>query len=463
MMHPLIENVHRTVLQHRLFERGDAVVIGLSGGADSVALLHALLTLKEPLQLSTIHAAHLHHGLRGASADRDEAFVRALCHALSVPLTVVHADVAKEAKLHSETVEEAGRRLRYALFDTVAETIEGQVKIAVAHHADDQAETVLFHVIRGTGIKGLRGIPIKRANIVRPLMECSAVSIRQFCREQQLSFMIDETNDQLDYTRNRIRHTLLPEMKKINSGVVDHLCCLSQIATEEDAFLEDLAAQLIDRAALAVGYCLKTLRAAPDVICKRALMQLVLSRIGVAPDHAQTEALLRTVKEGGRFGGLPHRWIAVCEHGVLLFIHESEQTEVTDNLPIPVSLDTPTDYHNTTIRTKRISYDEFLEKSKIHKNFVHYCVSYDMIRGNLYVRSRQSGDRIHPMSQKEGKSLKKLFNEHKIPTPLRSHLPILCDDEGVVAVPGVAVDIRAAVTPTTKHIVVFEYDHSKSV
>ena len=192
-MHFLINNVLDTITEHNLIEPDDAVFVAFSGGADSVFLLHTLLMLRNKLGYRSITALHLHHGLRGEEADRDEQFVREYCQNHGVSLTVVHADVAALAADERLSLEEAGRRVRYECFAKLREQLNADF-VVTAHTASDQVETVLMRVIRGCGLDGLTGIPCSRDYIRRPLLSCSRQEIETYCQECGVDYVTDETN-----------------------------------------------------------------------------------------------------------------------------------------------------------------------------------------------------------------------------------------------------------------------------
>ncbi len=451
VMNAWLLQVYETIQHHQLLDEGDTVLVALSGGADSMALLAAMCALKEPLGLQSVCAAHLHHGLRGATADRDEAFVHSVCQTLGIPIYVSHVDTVSEAQRNKESVEEAARRLRYHFLESTADSLLTPVKIAVAHNADDQAETILFHMARGTGMKGLRGMPIRRGRVIRPLLYCSSASVRDYCREQNLSYMIDETNADVYYARNRIRHRIIPELNQINSGVVSHLCRLADIAAQEDAFLDNLALQCRQKATLAHGYDAAVLRQTSPVIAKRVLMQIVSEECRCSADFSQIEELWERILHGGQFGGLPDRTIAQCSHDVLTF-HNAHTMPEAESTTIPLQIGNTASFHGETFRVMELSYQDFLEKSKIHKNFLHYCISYDMITNSVCMRSRTEGDRLCLHKKSGTKPLKKLFNEWRIPVALRSSVPVICDGSRVIMVLGYGVDEAYTVHSHTQTI-----------
>lgn len=231
-----VEKVRRTIEKHHMLEKGDRVVVGLSGGADSSALLEALYLLKEQYSLS-LFAAHINHGIRGEEADNDEAFAESLAKQRDIPFLCLKADAPAYAKEHRIGLEEAGRRIRYDYFESCAKG----GKIATAHTLSDNAETVLLHLSRGAGTKGLCGIPPIRGNIIRPLIECSRDEVEDFCKKRGLDFVTDSTNLCDDYSRNFIRNNIIPLFKKLNPGFERAVSRSAAIAAGEQGFIERAA------------------------------------------------------------------------------------------------------------------------------------------------------------------------------------------------------------------------------
>ena len=210
----MLDKALSAVEKYNMLSPGAAVIAAVSGGADSMAMLLFLMKISERYSLS-LTVAHVNHGLRGEEARRDEEYVRSFCEKNSLRFEVLHADVAALAKQSGETCEECGRRVRYEFF----ESIDKNAKIATAHTASDNAETMLFNLARGSSLKGLCGIPPVRGNIIRPLIFCTREDIEAFCRENSLDFVTDSTNLTLDYSRNKIRHIAVPALKEINSAL----------------------------------------------------------------------------------------------------------------------------------------------------------------------------------------------------------------------------------------------------
>ena len=208
----MIDKIFRHIKDNKLLSDGDTVVCGLSGGADSVGLLLALYELREKLGIN-VEALHVNHCLRGEESDRDEEFCCQLCSRLGIPFSAFRVDVKSYAKEHSLSDEEAARKLRYGVFEANS---QGK-KIATAHNANDNLETVILNLARGSALKGMAGIPVRRNNIIRPLLTVSREEIEAFLSERGQEFVTDSTNLSDDYTRNKIRHKIIPLMNELNS------------------------------------------------------------------------------------------------------------------------------------------------------------------------------------------------------------------------------------------------------
>lgn len=453
-MHTLLGKALDTIKRESLFCKGDVVYVAVSGGADSVTLLYVLCQLRQTLALGDIRALHVHHGIRGETADRDEAFVRRLCQSLDVPLTVDHVNTPKEAAMTGESLEEAGRRLRYAFFKNATSGVEN-AKIATAHNADDLAETVLFHIIRGCGVTGLTGIPVKRQNIVRPLIECSADEIRMFCHEHKLAYMTDETNTDLSYARNRIRHEILPSMQMVNNRVKEHMLMLSSVAREEDRYLQKTAHKLLMSAVTDDNRILiEPLKAVDSVIIKRLIKEAAQTYGGVRAERKHIDELFEVLVSGGTVN-LPQRVIARSDGKYLSFHRPKSSSAFADHSVVITPHETVV-FGDEQYAVRLLDRNEYEKIIKINKKLFHFCISYDIIDGALCLRSRRAGDAFKPYKRHCTKTLKKWFNEQSVPVDERDKTPILCDDGGVLAVVGHVVDERAAVSDDTKAVLMIE-------
>ena len=256
-MDALMLEIKRYIEANQLIRPGDVVVVGLSGGPDSVFLLYALHTLQARMGF-TLRAVHVHHGIRGAEADRDEAFSEKLCAKLDIPFQAVHVAAPAYAAQHGLSLEEAARILRYEALEAARQQLTQATAawIAVAHHLDDQAETVLHNLVRGAGLRGLAGMENRRNHVIRPLLSIKREDILKWLKQYDIPYVTDSTNADPHYTRNRIRSTVLPELREINPEASAHIAHSAALLREADAFFHALALQYVDAHA--------TLTVAPD-------------------------------------------------------------------------------------------------------------------------------------------------------------------------------------------------------
>ena len=311
------ENILRAVADYGMLRRGDGVVAALSGGADSVALLYALNSLSGELGIS-LSACHVNHHLRGEESDSDMRYCAELCESLSVPLTVCDVDIPSAQQKH-ESTEECARRLRYRCFEEVA---AGRL-LATAHNSNDNTETLLLNLMRGTGLKGLCGIPPVRGSIIRPLIYCTREEIERYCGEHSLRYVTDRTNLSDDYTRNKVRHLLLPEMLKINGSLYATVSRATRSLREDSDLLEGMAADALSAARTEGGYLAAELAALPRPLLSRAVKR-ILSDGGIEPSALRIDTAAEIILRGkGQFNPCRGKFFAV-KRGVA-HVFEQEQ------------------------------------------------------------------------------------------------------------------------------------------
>ena len=408
------------VRKHELISSGDTVTCAVSGGADSVALLFALYLLKDKLNIR-LSAAHFNHHLRGKESDRDEAFVREFCGRYDIPLTVGHGQIVPGKK----GLEAAARDARYGFL----KTIPG--KIATAHTADDNAETVLMHLVRGTGLKGLGGIAPWNGNVIRPMLNVTRQAVEDFCQEWCLSYITDSSNDGDAFLRNRLRHHVMPLLRQENPQLAENVSAMA-LRLRQD---EDCLAQLAQREVIQVAQ----LREMHPALRSRAL-EAFLKRSGVrepeASHIAQAESLVFSEKPSA-FAGFPGGVIIARNYDVL------QVQQAQEELPA-VTLEIP----GTVLwGDYRITASEAGEGMLLYPE------------GPITIRSRQSGDKLRLSGG--SKSLKKLLIDRKIPAAERSRIPVICDEKGILAVYGIGIDqsrdtegkhpVRIEIEKTEKH------------
>lgn len=300
-----------------MISAGETVCVGLSGGADSVSLLFALRELGGELGFG-VRAVHINHGLRGEESERDMRFCERLCGELGIALEVRRLDLAAVKTKH-ESLEECARKARYQAFD---EVMRGD-KLATAHNLNDNAETVLLNLMRGTGLRGLCGIPPKRGSIIRPLIRCSRAEVEEYCRENSLSYVTDSTNLSDDYTRNRVRHAILPEMLKINPSLPDTISRMTELLRGDSDFLEELAANALADSACGRGYRAAELAKLPKPIKSRAVRK-ILSDGDIEPSALRINTALSLLNErSARFNPCRDRFFTIRKG--ICFVEKKEQ------------------------------------------------------------------------------------------------------------------------------------------
>lgn len=437
----------QTIRRERMLSPDCAVVVGVSGGADSVTLLHFLLSLQQEGAIAQVKAVHLNHCLRGEESWHDQQFVEELCREWDVPLYIEQHDIATIAKEQGRGVEEIGRELRYAAFEKAAQT-HSCYCIATAHTADDNAETLLLHLCRGSGLRGAAGIPPIRGRIIRPLITCTRKEIEAYCAEHSLSYVIDSTNADIAYARNRIRRMVMPHLCEINPQSTVAMTRFIEQVRQTDQFLNKLTTQAIADAK--VG--------APDTYCRKALLSLeepirsrALCGIVKTAEERHIQLLISALEAGNGAVVIPTgvRW---CVTETVLTAQRLYNKEYP-SFCISAAIGERYAVGDRIYRLFTLPWSEYEQKLNICQYLFQNALDYDRISGDLFLRQRREGDRFRPAGRNCGKSLKKLFNEQKVVS--RDTIPILCDTSGIALVPGFGCDERVRITPDTKTVLLF--------
>ena len=445
------------------------IVVGVSGGADSMCLLEVLCRLSSvwDYELSVVH---VHHGIRGEHADYDQRFVEQFCKERSLPIQVFHADVPALSKEWGMSVEEAGRTFRYQCFFEVAKTLPDSV-VAVAHHSDDQAETVLFRLARGTGLKGLCGMtPVSEQDgvtVIRPLLCIGRHRVEELLAEWGIDYCQDETNEEETYQRNYVRHTLLPGMKVLNEQAVKHI---NELAEQSKAVMdylffevEQTYERLVNRktefseealvktgeaeeieATLFVSR--EALTACHEVIRYEVFRKMIAELSGSNKDITRQHigilnSLLLSAENGTRYYDFPYGIRAGISYDTFWMVLRGGNKEGNDNI-------------RTNIVLPQLSVRE-LPREYFHnfpKNNYTKIVDYATIKGNLCLRYKKPGDRIVIDQQGHKKSLSRFFIDEKVPQPLRERIPLVCDEEQIIWVVGYRLNPLCYVTESTDRV-----------
>lgn len=439
-------------IKHCMFLPGETVLVAVSGGPDSVAMLHALLSRREEFGI-TIHIAHLNHGIRGEAADMDEEFVRALAQEWNLPVAVERVDVPALRRKLRMGEEEAARQARYEFLRRTANKI-GASKIAVGHTADDRAESVLMNVIRGTGIEGLGALRPVAGSIVRPLLDAWRSDIEAYIRENQLPFRIDESNLDLAYTRNRVRHELVPLLEKhYNPRVKNALVRLAEIAQSAADFIECAALDAVGKITYRGAIDAEMLCDLPEAL-RYQIVRSEVERIKGDLRDVEFEQIDRVV---GALGSgddftitLPSGKIYAVRRGNEFRIVEKEQLPEVE--PFEIELNVPgrtqVPQIGLVIEAERI---ESPQPEKAPPDVV--LIPEDAICGTLRIRSIRPGDRIIPFGMRESKKLQDVFVDKKVPRAKRALAGVVVDDEKILWVVGIVASEVTRITERTRHAI----------
>ena len=422
------------IREHDLLHKGDSVIVALSGGADSVSLLHVLLSMRELYDLN-ISAAHFNHMIRGEEADRDERFCRELCGRLGVTLHTAREDVPAIAAMSGESLELCGRRFRYEALERAAGELGG-AKIATAHNLSDNTETVLMNLVRGSGIAGLSGIPPVRGNIIRPLLSCSREEIEAYCAENGLSYVTDSTNLDDEYTRNKLRLNILPLLRELNPSLDEGVQRMASVMRDADGYLDKISVEELKRCKTEYGYICAELLKLDKAVLTYAVKNVVEE--AEAPlDSLHIGLIIDAMRTGGSVDlGKGRR--AVCAQGILRITGGGEADDSGFCVPIG-------DF------CTRVSMDELLashgtgDSKKINKKFLLNCIPCDIITDDTAVRHRRAGDVFTDPRRGVTKTLKKLFNEIKIPREERDNLIVIADGSTVLWIQGTGTSKQAQI------------------
>lgn len=455
----MIETVLDTIESNNMFDKGDKVVVAVSGGPDSLCLLHILHTFEDKLGIK-LYAAHLNHCLRGKEADADEEFVKNFCKSINVEFRSKRVDVGEIAKRKNLSCESTGRKIRYEFFDEVKNDIGGN-KIAIAHNANDQAETILMRIIRGSGLDGLTGIKAVRDHIfVRPLINTTRFEIEKYCAKNELKPRIDKTNFETIYSRNKIRLELIPYIQKnFNRDIITTLGRLSQTIKVDNDYLNAISREKLKK------YC--------DITQEK----VIISKEAFLENKAVISRMLRLcLKE---VSGSLQDFEKVHIENIMHIQHHSTGKKIM----LPNNIYVLNDYGNIIIKKnikkniKRINkyklykgnnyisdyncniYVEFNCKRNVkNKNkFIQYF-DQDKIKGDIILRNREEGDRFTPLGMKGSKKLKSMFIDLKVSKEKRDDIPLICFGEYIGWLVGYRISELFKVDKNTENIVAIKFE-----
>lgn len=412
--------VLKTVKKYNMLSKGDRVLIGVSGGADSIALLEFFVSVKEKYDLD-ICVAHIEHGIRGEDSVNDAEFVKNYCKKLGVNFYLKTIDAPNLAKKAKMGVEEYSRMARYDFFNTIECD-----KIATAHNLTDNIETLLFRLARGTGLKGACSIPAVREKIIRPFIEVSSDEIRKWCNDNNIPYRVDCTNSDSAYSRNLIRLEILPLFEKLNANYQDNIENFISDVNEDYAFIDNYVKSIYPKIVKNNEIDLPKLNEL-DLSIKKRILIMFFDENGYSLNRIHLQSVIDITLKSGKTQ-IKENVFAISAKGKIRLAKFNDLNKKDEFV------------------TKILNIDEFKDK-----NIDFYC-DCDKIVGNIIIRAKQAGDRIKPAGRNVSKTLKKLLNESAYRIEKRDKKIVVCDDLGIVGVIGLCADERVKVDCNTAKI-----------
>lgn len=455
----IYERFKETVEKNNLIDDGESVLVAVSGGPDSVCLLHMLHRLSKEKNLK-IYSAHLNHKIRGLDAFLDSLYVMKLCKKLEIIPFIKVVDVVEYCRQNKLGIEDGARKIRYEMFDEIRERL-GIDKVAIGHNKNDQAETVLMRMMRGTGLSGLRGIEYKRDGyIIRPILDIERKDIERYCEENNLSPQIDKSNLEDVYTRNKIRLNILPYMKKeFNENVVSNIVRLSEnikvdsdfIEEEVDGYYNSVCDVYEDGTYIFVDL----LGGLHQAIKSRIILRAVSSQLGdvnsIDKKHIDEVISLINKDKINKRINLP-RGIIVYRHKDYIMITNKEVVEknIEYDIEVAIGQDLYIDEIDKTFRAEVVDISEF-DREKLDRD-VQY-VDFSKINNTIRLRNRHQGDKI--VLRGGSKKIKEFFIGMKIPREKRSQVPLMVDGEKIVSILGYRISSEYMVDEGTEKVLIF--------
>lgn len=490
MMDKKRKKVEQYIEQYQMIGRGDRIVTGVSGGADSVCLLFVLCELRKKLGFEVI-VCHVNHQLRAEAAEQDEAYVKELCRKLDVPCRIFHENVELIAKNGKKSLEEAGRIVRSNAFETVCRE-SGANKIATAHHKNDNAETVLLNLARGSGLQGMCGIRPVYGNRIRPLLCLTRKEIEEWLEEEQISYCTDETNEEDEYTRNRIRHKILPVMEQeINRQTVEHINRLSLQAEEIWEYLNLQA----DAAWRQMVHPVDVSEENPEekqqgkkeekpaglkieeeeyaelpgilqsLLIRRCICEMAEAQKDIEAVHMEAVRGLFG-RQVGKSRDLPYQLRAVRTYAGVEIRRRSEdrdqkknqkkaqEEEGTGQQSVELKIPGETYFPGTgqKVCCEICGREEAVSGKELSQKSYTKCFDYDIIKSGLCIRYRRPGDELVIDSRGKRQKLKSYFINEKVPKEKRDRILLIAEEEQIVWIPGMRMSAAYQIGDQTTKI-----------
>ncbi len=454
----LKDKIYQTIEKNTLLESGERVLVALSGGPDSMALLHVLTKLRKRFKLE-LNAVYINHQIRPNAARKEEKFCREFCAKWNVEFQSVAENIPKLAKSLRKGIEETARDFRYMQFKKIAQELNCS-KIALGHHADDRVETVLFRILRGTGRTGLQGIPIKRGKYIRPLFDVTKVEILGYLRKNKIRYRLDQSNAKVEYTRNFIRNKLLPLIRKrINPNVDRAILNLVENTADEETFLE----QIVDEA---LNECVSRTPAGKLVLAlnrfngydlwvqRRLIRRCIVNISGTKtyPDKETVDRVLEVSQREKTAATLPNKVRCLKKNGEL-YIFRVQKRSFSKEL----NLLGQTDFDNNGYTFTTGIVKGLIEVGERARQSLKVIVDFDKLSPPLLVRNITRGDRFQPLGLNGSKKVGDYLTDRKVNLPLRDEIPVLADSKGIIWLVGYEIDERVKIDENTRKALKIEF------
>ncbi|MBQ4511108.1 MAG: tRNA lysidine(34) synthetase TilS [Clostridia bacterium] len=414
--------IEKAIKQYEMNDIFDGAIIGFSGGADSSAILHYLSKKTKKLL-----AVHINHMIRGEEALRDEFFCKNMCKKYGVKFLSFRVDIPLLAEERKQGLEETAREERYRIFNKIISQNGDYKCIVTAHNANDNAETVIFNLSRGSGSRGIAGIKPVINNIVRPLIFCSKEEILEYCKQNSISYVNDSTNMDTDYTRNYIRHEIIPMLEKINPSFIDSCLRMGELLRDDDKYIQSVCDKIIEENRIKTRINTELLVSQERPVASRLLMYLSKEAL----DRKAIDACLRLAKHGkvGQYVNLPNKLSFKKERGYVKFVETENLAKAKYNMALKEGLN-------------------YIEQAKtaisLNSDLIPDTSKYELVdavklksEGKLTVRNKKDGDKM--IQGKMTKKLKTIFCDKHIPSHHRDKIPLICDEKGILYIPTIAV------------------------
>jgi tRNA(Ile)-lysidine synthase len=460
----MLEKVKRTIVENNLLAVGDSVLVALSGGPDSVALLHILTRLRQELKLN-LAAVYVNHRIRPRAALKEEQFCWRLCDDLQVVLSIRREDVPALAQKQKKSLEETARDFRYAVFEELARQ-GNHDKIALGHHRDDRVETILFRILRGTGPAGLRGIPVRRGKIIRPLYEVTKEEILSYLRRHRLEYCVDQSNRSCEFARNYVRNKLLVDIRKhLNPAVDTALLNLSEIASAEEDFLHRYADKVYhkvvrktvgDKIELDLprftGY---------DTWLRRRLLRYCLAEASesvAAFDKMVIDRLEHLCLGSGKALSLPQGVQAVIVGEKVVLYNKSRSADDYQVVLQPGQL---CRLPNVRLNVRARLTSDFDKSWRTERCARRVRLDWEKLAPPLTVRNIRAGDRFQPLGMKGTKKVGDFLTDRKVHRVYRNEIPMVCDRKGIVWLVGYEIADRVKIDASTERVLEIEVNERR--